>query len=928
MSNNSRFSDQRFLPHAIQAFFWGRAREHPSDAADSHQGQLRSYIPEIHTHKCPNPPGNNTEAVHLNPPQAAPPPTHAPVHDDSDARSDSSMPDLLSDGWSDSDSSQDARDVEMDIVPDDDDDNWVDEDQDMAPFPSTVPVDQATTTDRRARVEEDVEPQPPQPNRTPNPAPPPPSHTGAGASLPFSPLDPWNFDPGTTRPPGRLFPLFPNPAGSSGNGNNRAPNRDDTPTNPHTQPTQPPQPDRNSLPGNAQQDTRGPRFHAHTFVLGMDGAGRAIPIPPDAFSAMFNQFGLAMPQQQARTPQPGQPPAQPGENRDQPRQPGDPGQLPPFADFVVGGIGTFPPLFANTFGPRQQGPADDPGNGDGPEAGRGAPAWAELLRTMLGGEPPEDREDPERAKKLVEGLERVPVGLVKRMTRVDGIPGGHEDLAEPESGKVPGCAICWDSLLPEETSGDAGPHSNSITTPTSEHPAEGSDSRPSVSDPTPDDDTSTAIICLPCSHVFHASCLIPWFSKPKHTTCPTCRFDVDPKNLTYTPPRRSRPTPTTTATNAAPPNDTQPPPVPNSTTTANPSAVPPSTTHRAQDHDHPPLEPISDDEDDDEHDHPDFVVEPPVFIPDFFAAQPQRTFFDMFRGLATPQAQDPNNDDREQQGHGPLPNETPNDRHDIPLQTFGFEFGPQQPPVFGPPPPPEHQTHGMGATTADATHDHGHEPHPGPFPDFGRGGVGHAHFHAPGIAVDFTLHVPPEQGMDPERISRAVQDQAAAFLRFFAGGGGGPGTGQPAGSTPTPGAGGMNHEPEVAREWMPPPAPGPTLRQRVEAKERQAGLRCNDPSCGIGPSDEDPIPEVFNDLSSPSIKRAGILKDGGEEAVCGHVFHPSCLVSADRCAGWGERDRPTNDGGEEYEVVSCPVCRSVGKVPREVWEEGARALLF
>ena len=842
------------------------------------------------------------------------------------------MPDLLSDGWSDSDSSQDARDVEMDIVPDDDDDSWVDEDQQMLP----LPVDQAPATDRRARVDEEMEPQLPQSAPTPNPAPPPHSQTGPGEARPFPTLPPWNFGLGTARPPGRLFPLFPNPAGSSGNGNNSTPNRQDTPANPHPQPTQPPLPDQNPAPGNAQQDTQGPRFHAHTFVLGVDGMGRAVPIPPDAFSAMFNQFGFGMPQPQARAPQPGQPPDQSGENHGQPRQPGDPGQLPPFADFVLGGTGTLPPFFANPFGPGQQPPTDGPTNGGGPEPGRGAPAWAELLRNMLGGEPPEEREDPERAKKLVEGLERVPVGLVKRMTRVDGIPGAHEDSTESEGGKVPGCAICWDSLLPEEPSGDTKLHSDSITPPISERQAEGSDSNsePAVSGPTTDDDTSTTIICLPCSHVFHASCLIPWFSKPKHTTCPTCRFDIDPKNLTYTPlPRRPRPTPATTAAGVAPTNDTQPQPVPNSAATASNPPVPPFTTHLPQDHEHPPpLEPVSEDEGDDEHDHnPNFTAEPPVFIPDFFAAQPQRTFFDMFRGFAGPQAQDHNNADREQQGHdrppGGTQNEAANDGHDVPPPIFGFGFGPQQPPVFGPPPPPEHPTHGTGTNAANPTHDHGHEPHAGTFPNFGHGGIGHAHFQGPGIAVDFTLHVPPEQGMDPERISQAVRDQAAAFLRLFAGGGRGPEMGQPTGPTPTPGAGGMNHEPEVSREWIPPPAPGPTLRQRVEARERQAGLRCDDPSCGIGPSDEDPVPEVFNDPSSPSIELVEISKDDGPGAVCGHVFHPACLVSADRCAGWGEEDRPTNDGSEKYEVVSCPVCRSVGKVKREVWEEGAKALL-
>jgi len=154
-----------------------------------------------------------------------------------------------------------------------------------------------------------------------------------------------------------------------------------------------------------------------------------------------------------------------------------------------------------------------------------------------------------------------------------------------------------------------------------------------------------------------------------------------------------------------------------------------------------------------------------------------------------------------------------------------------------------------------------------------------------------------------------------------------PGMGQAAGPAPTPGPGGANREPEAPMEWVPPSAPGPTLRQRVEAKERLAGLRCDDPSCGIGPSDEDPFPTAFNDPNSASVKRVGILKEGVKEVVCHHVLHPAFLVSADRCAGWGEEDRSTNNGSKSYEVANCPVCRSVGQVQREVWEEGVKALL-
>ena len=38
------------------------------------------------------------------------------------------------------------------------------------------------------------------------------------------------------------------------------------------------------------------------------------------------------------------------------------------------------------------------------------------------------------------------------------------------------------------------------------------------------------VLALPCGHLFHAGCLAPWFRS--HTTCPTCRFDIDPESLT------------------------------------------------------------------------------------------------------------------------------------------------------------------------------------------------------------------------------------------------------------------------------------------------------------------------------------------------------------------------------------------------------------
>lgn len=121
------------------------------------------------------------------------------------------------------------------------------------------------------------------------------------------------------------------------------------------------------------------------------------------------------------------------------------------------------------------------------------------------------------------------------------------------------------------------------------------------------------------------------------------------------------------------------------------------------------------------------------------------------------------------------------------------------------------------------------------------------------------------------------------------------------------------------KTWMVPAAPGPSLRQRVEQKEREAGLRCYDPSCGIGPSDDDPVPEIL----AESMKQLSIhpLSHPGEGSLCAHTFHPACLVSAERVAGWGAGGK-----SEPHVEVSCPVCRDLGSVTREEWEEGVMAL--
>lgn len=117
--------------------------------------------------------------------------------------------------------------------------------------------------------------------------------------------------------------------------------------------------------------------------------------------------------------------------------------------------------------------------------------------------------------------------------------------------------------------------------------------------------------------------------------------------------------------------------------------------------------------------------------------------------------------------------------------------------------------------------------------------------------------------------------------------------------------------------------PGPTLRQRIERQEREMGLRCSDISCGLGPSDDDPTPII-----DPSVMRQIAIRpvDNSGEKVCEHTFHPSCLVSAERVAGWGNEDNKEEKEGDEVQV-SCPVCRAVGVIPRPDWDEGACALV-
>ena len=75
--------------------------------------------------------------------------------------------------------------------------------------------------------------------------------------------------------------------------------------------------------------------------------------------------------------------------------------------------------------------------------------------------------------------------------------------------------------------------------------------------------------------------------------------------------------------------------------------------------------------------------------------------------------------------------------------------------------------------------------------------------------------------------------------------------------------------PAEKRQWVLPSPPGLTLRERVEKKERALGLRCSAISCGLGPSDEDPVP-VSDPRAVRQVPIRALQKDRveGRDYVC------------------------------------------------------------
>ncbi|CAE6468625.1 unnamed protein product, partial [Rhizoctonia solani] len=154
---------------------------------------------------------------------------------------------------------------------------------------------------------------------------------------------------------------------------------------------------------------------------------------------------------------------------------------------------------------------------------------------MFGGNP-EPPADPKRAERLAGGLKVVEDGLLKRWKAVCG-----------DEGAV--CAVCYGELLEEpgiekekeelkdqveDKAPEAQEPKSDVTTDEHERNLLEALKRREEMEKLEERERAlkleTAVLAFPCGHVFHRTCLLPWLSR--HTTCPTCRFDIDPKSDT------------------------------------------------------------------------------------------------------------------------------------------------------------------------------------------------------------------------------------------------------------------------------------------------------------------------------------------------------------------------------------------------------------
>jgi hypothetical protein len=115
-----------------------------------------------------------------------------------------------------------------------------------------------------------------------------------------------------------------------------------------------------------------------------------------------------------------------------------------------------------------------------------------------------------RAHTVIDGLEPVSKGLLSRYEVVKG-----EDHSKGRSS----CAVCYEPLdMDFDITDDRNPSGPTQT------------ENKNLSFALPYHAAFPEVVAFPCMHLFHSECLLPWLARK--TTCPTCRFDVDPDSLT------------------------------------------------------------------------------------------------------------------------------------------------------------------------------------------------------------------------------------------------------------------------------------------------------------------------------------------------------------------------------------------------------------
>ncbi|PVF99551.1 hypothetical protein CPB86DRAFT_872604 [Serendipita vermifera] len=102
----------------------------------------------------------------------------------------------------------------------------------------------------------------------------------------------------------------------------------------------------------------------------------------------------------------------------------------------------------------------------------------------------------ERAQTIIDKLETLDRDLVQKFCAM-GCAGGEEGDR---------CTICWESFI------------------------EDLEANPKAGDEEKEKANEEKVALLPCAHIFHSSCLKQWFVTPS-TTCPICRFELDPLRL-------------------------------------------------------------------------------------------------------------------------------------------------------------------------------------------------------------------------------------------------------------------------------------------------------------------------------------------------------------------------------------------------------------